>query len=255
MFNYKSLLLPIYFSLFFIQISCFSQAKIEFVSNVILVDTLYEGELKPVQFIFKNTGDSDLVVSAVKSSCGCTVPKYTVKAVPPNTYDTIIATYNTVGHLGEIDKLVRVESNAINGAQDLYIKGIALPYANNLRIYYSSSVPDVQYHLDKNKNIIYTIHKPSNNRQQDISLVVYQNDNNKSTFAISKEELTQKGITLRIMKQANKSVSIEYIDPSTLLLSNEYTYILQFTLTDRINKFITVNLNGKKFKILFDFVD
>jgi hypothetical protein len=255
MFNFKSLLFSLYLTLFFVQFSCFSQAKIEFISKEIFVDTLYEGELKPVQFIFKNVGDSDLVISAVKSSCGCTVPKYSIKSVAPNTYDTIIATYNTVGHLGEIDKLVRVESNASNGGQDLYIKGYALPYAANLRIYYSSSVPDVQYHLDRNKNITYTIHKPTNNRQQDISLVVYQNDNNKSTFAISKEELAQKGIGMRIMKQSNKSVSIEYIDPATLILSKEYTYILQFTLADRMNKFITVNLNGKKFKISFDFVD
>lgn len=232
-----------------------AQAQIEFIRPIISLDTLYEGENAPIQFIFKNTGDSDLVVSAVKSSCGCTVPKYTQKRVLPGTYDTILATYNSVGHLGTIDKYVRVESNAKNGTQNLLLKGLVLAYAPNIRMYYSSSNPDVRFSLDRNKNISYKIAKPSNERPQDISLVIYQESNSNGSLILNKEELASKGISIKILKQSNKNVSIDYITDSNLILNKEFTYIIQFTLKERTNQSITAQLNGKNLLIQFQFVE
>ncbi|MEI6311131.1 MAG: DUF1573 domain-containing protein [Bacteroidota bacterium] len=231
----------------------FAQAKINFIAKKISIDTLYEGELAPVKFIFQNIGDSNLIVSAVKSSCGCTVPKYDKKIIPPLAFDTILATYNTVGHLGYVNKLVQVESNASNGLQDLYIEGYAFPYEKNLRLYYSSSTGEVMYHVDKNKNITYSIGKSNYNRPPDISLVLFQEDNSKGSFVLNKEELETKGITLRIMKQTNSTVNIDYVQATTLELTKEYTYIVQFTLADKKNTFINATINGKKCKIYFNF--
>ena len=233
----------------------FSQAKIEFLQSKIYVDTLDEGENAPVNFIFKNTGDSNLIVTAVKSSCGCTVPQYDQRIVPPNTFDTILATYNSVGHLGPIDKMVKVESNAINGSQELYIMGQVVPYSSNIRLYYSSSVGNIKFSLDRYKNITYTISKSTNNRPDDISLVVYQSGITNGLLSIDKTEMEKQGIFMKIMKQSNKSVSIEQIDPMTLILSKDFTYILQFTLSGRTDRVIHAAINGKKFNINFKFLD
>jgi hypothetical protein len=232
-----------------------AQAKIKFIVNKQSIDTLFEGELAPVKFIFQNIGDSNLIVSAVKSSCGCTVPKYDKKNILPKAFDTIFATYNTVGHLGYVNKLVQVESNASNGSQDLYIEGYAFSYEKNLRLYYSSSSGDVMYDVDKNKNIYYAIGKSIFNRAPDISLVLYQEDNSKGSFILNKEELKAKGITLRIMKQTNSTVNIDYVKATSLELTKENTYIVQFTLADRINTFINATINDKKCKIYFNFIE
>ena len=50
-------------------------AKIEFETTVIDYGTIEKGADGIRVFKFKNTGNAPLVVSAVKSSCGCTVPK------------------------------------------------------------------------------------------------------------------------------------------------------------------------------------
>jgi|688.fasta_scaffold31664_2 hypothetical protein len=245
----------LYILLSFNSYFLFSQAKIEFLQSKIYVDTLDEGENAPVNFIFKNIGDSNLIVTAVKSSCGCTVPKYDQRIIPPNTYDTILATYNSVGHLGPIDKMVKVESNAINGPQELYIMGNVVPYSSNIRLYYSSSVGNIKFALDKNKNITYTISKSINNRPDDISLVVYQSGTSNGFLSLDKAEMDREGVALKIMKQSNKSVSIENINPITITLSKDYTYILQFSLSGRTARAIHATLNGKKFNINFKFIE
>ena len=49
--------------------------KIEFETTVIDYGTIEKGSNGLRVFKFKNTGNAPLVVSSVKSSCGCTVPK------------------------------------------------------------------------------------------------------------------------------------------------------------------------------------
>src|SRR5688572_12816570 len=45
--------------------------------------TISQGERVTTKFKFKNTGGSDLVISEAHGSCGCTVPDYPRKAIPP----------------------------------------------------------------------------------------------------------------------------------------------------------------------------
>lgn len=233
--------------------TCYSQANITFINEVVNVDTIFEGINSPLKYIFKNSGDSSLLISSVRSSCGCTIPKYERKEIAPGQYDTIYATYNSVGHLGKIDKPIIVESNASNGTKTLKVTGLVIPYDSHFRMYYSSSEPTVHYSVDNNKNLYYEIDTPGKNKLQDVSLVLYQTDDKKTTFALDKSEMQQKGISLKIMKQSNRTVSIETIDPSTLLLSKEYTYILRFNFEDRVSKSISATINGKKIQLFFDF--
>ncbi|MFO8088132.1 MAG: DUF1573 domain-containing protein [Bacteroidales bacterium] len=73
-------------------------------------------------FEFTNTGDQPLALTTVRSSCGCTVPKWPRKPVMPGDKGKIKVTYDT-RRLGPINKQVTVRSNAKNGTIVLKIKG------------------------------------------------------------------------------------------------------------------------------------
>ena len=63
-------------------------------------------------FTFTNTGTEPLILSGVRSSCGCTVPKWTGEPVMPGKTGEIEVKYNTNG-VGPINKSVTVNSNAV----------------------------------------------------------------------------------------------------------------------------------------------
>ncbi|MDB9721067.1 DUF1573 domain-containing protein, partial [Winogradskyella sp.] len=50
-------------------------AKIEFKTNIIDYGTIEKGANGVRVFEFTNTGNAPLIISSVKSTCGCTVPK------------------------------------------------------------------------------------------------------------------------------------------------------------------------------------
>ena len=61
-----------------ISLGSFSQekvAKIEFKTDVIDYGTIEKGADGVRVFEFTNTGNAPLIISNVKSTCGCTVPK------------------------------------------------------------------------------------------------------------------------------------------------------------------------------------
>lgn len=76
-------------------------------------------------FTFKNTGDAPIVISNVKTSCGCTVPTYPKQAVLPGTSAEISIKYAT-NRLGKFSKSITVMSNATEGNKILRIKGEVL---------------------------------------------------------------------------------------------------------------------------------
>ncbi len=101
--------------------------KIEFKAenNTIDYGTVVKGVDSGVRtFEFTNTGDEPLVITNVRSSCGCTVPSKPEAPIMPGKSDKIEVKYNM--GLGPISKTITVESNATNitnGTVQLYIKG------------------------------------------------------------------------------------------------------------------------------------
>lgn len=71
-----------------------------------------EGEKVSCLFTFDNTGTSDLVVSSVSTSCGCTAPKYDTKPISPGQSGNVEVVYNAAGMNGKQTKTVTVKSNA-----------------------------------------------------------------------------------------------------------------------------------------------
>jgi len=102
-----------------------SGAKIEFKSDTVDYGTVYKEEDNGVRvFEFTNTGDADLIISDVKSTCGCTVPSKPDAPIKPGKTGKIEVKYNM--HPGPFRKTITVYSNAVNvpdGVVALKLKG------------------------------------------------------------------------------------------------------------------------------------
>jgi hypothetical protein len=88
----------------------------------------YKGDGK-CEFKFTNTGKEPLILTAVHSSCGCTVPKWPREPILPGHSDVIKVEYKT-NRVGKINKTITIRSNAINDVIVLRIKGEVLPDEN-----------------------------------------------------------------------------------------------------------------------------
>ncbi len=78
------------------------------------------------EFKFTNNGNEPLVLSTVRSSCGCTVPKWPREPILPGKSSVIDVKYDT-RRMGTINKRITVLSNAKTSSVVLSIKGKIVP--------------------------------------------------------------------------------------------------------------------------------
>lgn len=100
-------------------------AKIEFKDTTIDYGKIENGSDGVRKFKFTNIGDAPLVITKVKSTCGCTVPTKPEGAIAPGESGVIEVKYDTK-RTGFIRKTITVNSNAVNakdGISYLKIKG------------------------------------------------------------------------------------------------------------------------------------
>lgn len=75
-------------------------------------------------FILKNTGNSDLVITAVRPACGCTAAELTQSTIPPGESAKLSAKLTLAGRNGQVQKPILIESNdPANPALQLVMKG------------------------------------------------------------------------------------------------------------------------------------
>jgi len=84
----------------------------------------YQGDGK-CEFKFTNTGKEPLILTNVRSSCGCTVPKWPREPILPGQSDIIKVEYKT-NRIGKINKTITVQSNARTSSLVLRIEGQVL---------------------------------------------------------------------------------------------------------------------------------
>tara|TARA_B000000475_G_scaffold108991_1_gene88386 strand:+ start:2240 stop:2650 length:411 start_codon:yes stop_codon:yes gene_type:complete len=98
------------------------KAEITFDKTIINYGTIDKGANGVRDFVFTNTGNAPLIISNVKSTCGCTIPKKPEKPILPGKSDKIQVKYDTK-RIGFIRKSISVTSNASNPSVVLKITG------------------------------------------------------------------------------------------------------------------------------------
>ncbi|NQY30244.1 MAG: DUF1573 domain-containing protein [Flavobacteriaceae bacterium] len=95
---------------------------LEFQSETIDYGTVNKNTDGNRTFTFKNTGDSPIIITSVKGSCGCTVATKPNKPIMPNETAVIGVKYDTK-RVGPFSKTITVVSNASEKSKVLRIKG------------------------------------------------------------------------------------------------------------------------------------
>ena len=87
--------------------------------------TINKGDPAKVTFTMKNGGETPVIITQAKSSCGCTVAEYTKEPVKPGETGIVSATYNSA-RVGKFTKTVTVSVEGTDKPQVLTIKGEVL---------------------------------------------------------------------------------------------------------------------------------
>jgi len=72
-------------------------------------------------FIFKNTGQADLIITRAVGSCGCTIPEYPKDPIKVGESGKIDVSFNSANKHGNQQKSVTIYTNTKAGAESLYI--------------------------------------------------------------------------------------------------------------------------------------
>ena len=112
-----------FISALFLLVACAEEEKevttdiVENLTEIKFENELYDfGEItqgEKVKFTYKftNVGESDLVISSAKGSCGCTVPNWPRKPIAPGESAEIRVVFNSEGKNGKQHKKVSVIAN------------------------------------------------------------------------------------------------------------------------------------------------
>ena len=84
--------------------------------------TVIEGEKVIYSFTFTNTGKTDLLLSSVSASCGCTATKYTRDPVAPGEEGLVTVTFDSRNRRGFQNKSVTIIANTQPNKTMLRIK-------------------------------------------------------------------------------------------------------------------------------------
>ena len=101
-----------------------------------------QGDNGECEFVFKNTGKAELILTNCRSSCGCTVPSWPKDPIPPGKKASIKVKYNTQ-RIGQINKTITVESKAVKDRVVLKITGNVNPKPTEAAPENNSGAPKV----------------------------------------------------------------------------------------------------------------
>lgn len=87
--------------------------------------TIKAGKKIDTEYVFKNTGKSELIIRKTKASCGCTASQPEKSKLKPGESSKIKVTYDSTGKKGNENKTITVVSNdPTNPSIVLTIKGV-----------------------------------------------------------------------------------------------------------------------------------
>lgn len=89
-------------------------AKIYFAETSFDFGDITQGDKVEHIFEFENTGSEPLILSDVRTTCGCTAPEWPRGPVVPGEKSQIRVVFNSTGKMGMQNKVITVMSNAVN---------------------------------------------------------------------------------------------------------------------------------------------
>ena len=97
------------------------------------------------KFTFKNVGTEPVIISNVKSSCGCTSPRWSKEVVEPGDSGFVEAKYNPLGHPGIFNKVLSVVSNTTDSLSGLFIVGNVIERKKPSIQIYGDSIGSIKF--------------------------------------------------------------------------------------------------------------
>ena len=105
-------------------------AKITFDQTSIDFGEVKEGDVVKRTFNFTNTGKIPLLITAAKSTCGCTVPDWPKEAIAPGKSGKIDVKFNTDDKPNYQSKPISIFANTYPNKTVVYLKGRVKPKKN-----------------------------------------------------------------------------------------------------------------------------
>lgn len=88
---------------------------------------IHQGDKVEHVFKFENTGNEPLIISDVRTTCGCTAPAWPRDPVIPGQTADIKVVFNSAGKMGRQNKIITIVSNATNPKNQISIVTNVLP--------------------------------------------------------------------------------------------------------------------------------
>jgi hypothetical protein len=90
-------------------------------------DTITEGDKFDFDFIFTNTGKTNLEIYSASATCGCTQPSFPFIEIPPGEKSKIGVKYNSVGKEGNEKATISIKTNVREAPFTLFLEGYIKP--------------------------------------------------------------------------------------------------------------------------------
>ena len=75
---------------------------------------IVQGERVEYVFELENTGNEPLILTDVKTTCGCTAPEWPREPIESGQKESLKVVFNSAGKVGMQNKVITVMSNAVN---------------------------------------------------------------------------------------------------------------------------------------------
>ncbi len=94
-----------------------------FKQDTIDFGTVKQGTKVEMDFVFKNTGKTPLIITSAEGSCSCTVPNYPKEPIAPGKSGTIHVVFDSANKMGLQHKTATIISNNGDGNIVLHLNG------------------------------------------------------------------------------------------------------------------------------------
>ena len=96
--------------------------KIKFKENSFDFGEITQGDVVEHTFEFENVGTQSLVINDVRTTCGCTVPKWPREPLAPGESASMTVQFSSRGKVGMQNKVITVISNSTSQQDRVMIK-------------------------------------------------------------------------------------------------------------------------------------